>query len=475
MRRNLLSSGAWTVVDGTVGILTSSVALLVISRVVGPEEFGLGIAIVSSIQIGLLLTETLFQDALIADRSQSQVTENAAWWISMGLAGTLLLVVAQTAPVINGAFSDGRAGMLFFVGSLVLPLAAATSVPVARLNRQMQFRSLALRTLVSRTAGAAAGIGMSFAGLGAWALIGQLGLTYLIGTVFAFRLEAWRPSAPTLATLANRGSRSAYRTSLILLINELLSYGLPRLLTVGLALAVGSREAAIYGLASRVIDNVKDVIGHASYRVVIANVSRQALDAPSRNQSILDATAVASRLATPVFLAAFFVTSRAVEETLGEAWRHVAQIVPVLSLAALLQVQRSPLNAGFVAFGRAGTNLLLSLTGTVVLAGVIVVSALLSARVTADTFAFAQLGRGLAVSLLSIILAKSTFGIAAGKGAAELVRLIIFITGIVAVRATAEALFGSEAGIQIVLCEAMALLALTFGLSARHLKIRLLP
>ena len=61
------------------------------------------------------------------------------------------------------------------------------------LKREMDFRTLSIRSNIGVVAGGVVGLGMAFTGFGAWALVGQILARDGVGLVLLWKLSEWRP------------------------------------------------------------------------------------------------------------------------------------------------------------------------------------------------------------------------------------------------------------------------------------------
>ena len=82
-------------------------------------------------------------------------------------------------------------------------------VQQAQLRRELQFRALAIRHIVSAVSGAALGIAMAALGYGVWSLVAQMLGGAVVGLVILWRASTWRPrlafSAKHLRELSSFG------------------------------------------------------------------------------------------------------------------------------------------------------------------------------------------------------------------------------------------------------------------------------
>src|SRR5204863_6751459 len=74
-----------------------------------------------------------------------------------------------------------------------LPIVALEATPAALMERNLQFRSLAIRRLIGGSAGAVAGVTCAIAGAGVWSLVVQALVAGVVGAAVLWRTSTWRP------------------------------------------------------------------------------------------------------------------------------------------------------------------------------------------------------------------------------------------------------------------------------------------
>ena len=182
------------VAQGAKTILTG-VSAVVLSRLLKASDFGL-LALISPVTglLALLSNTGLFQAIVQTDKiTRTQV--ESLFWVSICIGLFLSLVFLGTAPISAYVFHNKSIIAVTIALSPGILMAAAASVPVAILNRTMEFYKIALIETLSLFITTVVSVAFSFGGSGYWALVyGQLagGLSVL---TLAWVLSPWRPSA----------------------------------------------------------------------------------------------------------------------------------------------------------------------------------------------------------------------------------------------------------------------------------------
>lgn len=168
------------------------VRLLVLTYLLGPEEFGL-LAIALAV-VGFLLAVTDFGmvAALVQHTGNDERHYHAAWSVGVIRALIIAVVVAAAAPLIAGLFNEPRATDLLRVLAFAPLLEALGSIKVADLARRLEFRPLAFIGLAQALANTAVAIGLAQL-LGVWALVAGALAGALTQTAMSYALAPYRP------------------------------------------------------------------------------------------------------------------------------------------------------------------------------------------------------------------------------------------------------------------------------------------
>ncbi|MFB9239225.1 lipopolysaccharide biosynthesis protein [Plantactinospora siamensis] len=255
----------------TAGRFGSSVLVtFLLAKLLGPEEFG----IVAMGTVLIMIVQTVLQQGLTAAIVQREGltrdhvdTAFAVLAASGVLLTALTIAVAPLWAVVNR--EPGLAGVTIALSPMVL-LQGLSIVPEALLRRDLQFRSVAIRTLLAAVLSGMLGLGLAIAGAGVWALVGQQVASAFISLVVLWLVCPWRPTGrPRFAALRELWSFSAHSANAGL--GAMLSSRVDLIVT---GLVFGPVATGIYRLAARLPDVVVDITVRSLQQVALPALSR---------------------------------------------------------------------------------------------------------------------------------------------------------------------------------------------------------
>ena len=192
-RRSFGSALKWALVmnSGTRGIGTAVTFLL--AALLGPADFGLVAVALIYIAFIRMLLEQGFITAIIQREQLDPEHLDSAFWLNVAwcliLATASFLTAGWWADVNNMPTLED----VIHVLSILIVVEGLGIVQHALMERQLDFKRLAIRSNLSVVLGGAAGIPLALAGAGVWALVAQQLVLETTLLVMMWLLNPWRP------------------------------------------------------------------------------------------------------------------------------------------------------------------------------------------------------------------------------------------------------------------------------------------
>ncbi|TIT91232.1 MAG: lipopolysaccharide biosynthesis protein, partial [Mesorhizobium sp.] len=129
------------------------ISVVILARLLVPEDFGLVASVGPIVAFVGLLQNLGLQQALVQRRDISDRQLNQVFWVSalVGLGSSV--VVAALAPAIAAFYGDQRMFGITMASALPLLLGSIAAVPLALMNRHLQFGQLAINDVATAAAG----------------------------------------------------------------------------------------------------------------------------------------------------------------------------------------------------------------------------------------------------------------------------------------------------------------------------------
>jgi len=179
-----------------VSLLVRVGSLMVLARLLGPEDFGL-LGMVTAFT-GVL---SWFRDFGLSSAAVQRtfVTEeqlSTLFWVNIAFGAVLALVTVAMAPAIAAFYNEPKLSAVTAVLATAFIFNSAGVQHSAFLQRQMRFTALAVISVTSLVIGTAIGIGGAIAGYGSWALVAMSVAQPFIATIGFWIATRWVPGIP---------------------------------------------------------------------------------------------------------------------------------------------------------------------------------------------------------------------------------------------------------------------------------------
>jgi len=176
---------------GTQGI--SFLVGIVLARLLAPEDYGVLTLLMVFVNISRVFVQSGLNTALIQRLEVDETDLSSVFYLSLGIAGGCYGILWFAAPAIAAGYAQPELTALLRVLALVLLPGALNSVQQAVIARRMAFHKLMVASIVANLISGAVGISMAFAGMGAWAMIGQQLANQLALCMILLITVDWRP------------------------------------------------------------------------------------------------------------------------------------------------------------------------------------------------------------------------------------------------------------------------------------------
>jgi PST family polysaccharide transporter len=341
---------AWVLAETASSAVFSLLSLLVIGRVIGPHEAGIGAVAIAAFLLLDVFGAALFPDAIV---QRAALTERH---LRSALTAAALVGLAGAAALSAGAalLSPGEAALPLLLLALapLLPLSAVSGTASGLAMRRQRFRLLALRVLVGQPLALAAGLAAAAGGLGAWAMV----VNQAVATGFVlllFLLRGGLPMRPALdrAALAELWPVAGPQLAAVVLI-----VGKYRLFLLAVGLLLAEAALAQAHVAFRMVDAALFVVWGAVARIAMPRLCALQHNRAALAECYADAAQLPALIGLPIALGVALVADDLVQALLGPAWAGTADAARVVALAACLTFFHGDPFSLFVALGRARWN-----------------------------------------------------------------------------------------------------------------------
>ena len=331
LRERTLKGGLFLAGRQFLGIFLRLIAVLLITRIIGPYQYGLFAACVG-IFLYLQSFATWGIDVYLlrkpTDLTQEELNQGFSLLLAIGLVFGCAMFVFRGA--LAAAVKMPEVKPMFGVLALSVPFALIYLPAMVKLDRALDFKRVAVNEFISQTFQYVVAVPLALAGTGAWSLIlgfiaSNLALCAL--TYHATRLRPrlhWdRALARQMLSYGLGYSSSIWVWQLRSLVNPLL-----------VGRFAGAEGVGFVGLAIRICEVLSFVKG-AAWRIAMAALAKLGNDSERLRRSVTEGMRLQT-LAVGLPLAGFAIVAPYVmPRVFGARWDPTLRVYPFIALSYL--------------------------------------------------------------------------------------------------------------------------------------------
>jgi O-antigen/teichoic acid export membrane protein len=243
----LLRPTAWVTFERAFGELFFLILFAIQAPILGPSAFGLMAAVMVFILVWESVPAHAITEALISIRKIDHLHYSTVTTTCVLFCIAFGATAAALAQPIATMFGDAELAPVMRVMAISPVIQALSISPFAAAQRELQFQSTALRTVISVVAGGVVGLVLALTGGGVWALVWQA----LIQRVVA-AIVLWLAVPISLGFAVSRNHfREIADFALPVMVSRAMAWASGQLPRFVLGIYLGPNELGLFTLASR--------------------------------------------------------------------------------------------------------------------------------------------------------------------------------------------------------------------------------
>lgn len=331
LRRTAISGTAFIAVSQICKITLQFATLLVVSRLLKPDDFGVVAMVMPIVGILPLLQDFGLQQALIQAHSVSEAQVNRIFWVNVAIAITTGAVLVAAAPFVARFYGEPRVEPLLALWATPVMLTSIGIHHVGLLNRHLRFRAIAMIEIAVSFGTSIAAIAGAFLFANYWAMLASTTAGAVLMVLLAWNATRWVPGSPVLSAQIGH----LIRFGAELTGSDVLRYLSRNVGNVIIATVFGATKLGLFDLSYKLvllpISHVNGPIGR-----VLQPLLGRIRNEPERYQRgyLLVASATIWTIA-PAVGALAFTTPEFIDVVLGDQWHGAGPALFWLSVAGL--------------------------------------------------------------------------------------------------------------------------------------------
>jgi O-antigen/teichoic acid export membrane protein len=340
----------WSVIQQVGGQAATMLVFFVLAALLPPRDFGLVGMAGAWLAVLNAFCETGFGAALIQRDHLREDHLGSTFGINV-LVGAFLTILGVGLSWPAAAYFKTpslQPVMAWLSAGFLVRAFGLTQAALAQ--RELKFRSLAIRDLSANILGGIVGVALALAGYGVWSLVTMTLVSAFVETILLWRLAHWRPSRFEISRDATADLWPYSSRMLGFNLFKAFAQNTDRLIIGPL---LGVQALGVYTLAFRaVIYPVTTFVG-ALGGYLFPKVARLQSDRPAVRAVYRGVLVGILNLVLPSLVALAILTP-AIIPLLGARWHEAIPVIQLLTIAGLAQALMAPVGQIMKGLGRPG-------------------------------------------------------------------------------------------------------------------------
>lgn len=329
--KSLHNSMVWNALNMLTTQVAGFLIFLIIAGRISPEIFGL--VALSAVLADILMNEgrTAGMDAIIQENDFRPRSLNSAFYSLMAVAVVFALVLIVLAPYLANVQGKPLVAQFMPVFGILVLFVPWLSVMDALIMRNLNFKVMTQRNIISTIVGGGAGIAFAFSDWAIWALIIQRSVSMAVIVAFEFSYTRWHPGLAADRNVAAAIAKRFFPLWAIGAFNLLLH----RIATFVFGLRYSAHVLGLLRAADRINESIQAPLISPLYSLWLPLMTRVRGDKAKEREIYVAIVRTAAFFAMPAFAGLFVVANDIVDLILPERYSDVASLMRALSIVSL--------------------------------------------------------------------------------------------------------------------------------------------
>jgi O-antigen/teichoic acid export membrane protein len=346
VKRKMAKGAAWMISFKLLQRFLSLISVMVLARLLVPEDFGLVALATAFIAALELFTAFNFDVVLIQRQDSTRVHYDTVWTIQVIFGFVLCGVLLSLARPVAAFYEDPRLFNILAMLSVGTLIKGFENVGVVDFRKNLQFDKEFLFMFLPRLAGFCTTIPAAFWFRSYWALIAGILVMNAASTIGSFVLSKYRPRVSLLAF------KELFDFSKWLLINNVLQFSRHRASDFIIGKVGGPNSLGTFTVAYEVASIPTTELVAPINRAVLPGYAKMAHSLAEIRQGYLDVIGLIALFAIPAAVGIAGTSELFVLVLLGEKWAAAAPLIAILALAGALGAMETNVTTVYLALGK---------------------------------------------------------------------------------------------------------------------------
>jgi PST family polysaccharide transporter len=322
----------WSAISQWANKSLSLATFTILARLLDPDSFGL-IALAGTFLAFLnLFADQGFNTAIIQRKDLEPEHLDTAFWTNIGISLLITMICIGGARTAGDFFREPSLIPVIYWLSLNFIIGSFNSVQGAIFSRQLDFKLLAISSIISSFLGAIVGITMAFMEFGVWSLVAQQLSGGIVSAFMLWIASDWRPRF----RFSRKHLDDLFAFGINIVGINILGFFVTKGDNLLIGYFLGATALGYYDLAYRLLLVVTSLFVGIITSTAMPIFSSIQDDLPRLRKVLYEFVELTNTLAFPIFLGMSVLAPELVIVIFGEQWKASIPVMQILNIIGIL-------------------------------------------------------------------------------------------------------------------------------------------
>lgn len=375
LKKNYINAAKWSTITEFTSKLVVPIINMILARLISPEAFGVVATVGIVTSFADMITDAGFQKFLVQRDFESETQRDrfasVAFWTNMFLSVLIWVMISLFNEQIAIMVGSPGLGFVIIISGLQVLLTAFTSIQIALIKRDFQFKKLFILRLSNIIIPFVITIPLALLNFSYWAIIIANLAIYVVNIIILLLNDGWRPKIYfSLSDLKEMFSFSGWT------LLESFSVWITGWIDVFIIGTIfDDYVLGLYKTSTNLVSSIMSIITVSLLPVLFSGLSRLKYD-DKFNSLFLKTQKVITIFILPMGVGLYLFSELATSIMLGDNWLNASEIIGWWSITNGLKIIFCNLNSeAYRAAGKPKLSLLAQTLHLVFLIPVLLISA----------------------------------------------------------------------------------------------------
>lgn len=336
--QKVVRAAKWSVFSEILAKVISPITTIILARLLSQEVFGIVASLTAITSMADLLADAGFNAYIVQHQFESEkekkATYNICFWTNIIIASTLFLIIILNRDFFSRLVGAEGYGNVLVVASFVIPLVSVSSIEMAIMKKELNFKSLGIIKIISKLIPFIVTIPLALFGYGYWSLvIGSLA-GELVGMILCLYFGGFIPSF----TYQTEFFRRIFSFSSWAYLESILEWLIANISVLVLATLYGMAALGVFKVAVNLVTQITSSVYALYANVYKSAIAREQFEPERFKNMFLTFQKYASVFSLPLGVGVFLFRDTATRLLLGENWMDASTLIGLYCLSCTMSI-----------------------------------------------------------------------------------------------------------------------------------------